>query len=86
MLRYYTTPETRQSLIAESNRLIAMRAIANALRGRRVPAQAAAASGAAPADASETDWSDAVSESAFARLVADLEATSRKPASEARPA
>ncbi len=80
MLRYYMTPETRQSLIAESNRMITMRAIANAARGRRV---AGAAAGVEPdAALADADPGDTVSESAFARLVADLEATSR--ASEAR--
>jgi len=86
MLRYYMTPETRQSLIEESNRQIAMRAIAAAARGRRVPAagESRFAEDAAPADAAETDWSESLSESAFARLVADLESTSQAPASEAR--
>ena len=83
MLRYYMTPETRQSLIAESNRQIAMRAIASAARGRRLPApEAPLAASDAPADAVDSQW--AVSESAFARLVADLEATSQTPESEAR--
>ena len=85
MLRYYMTPETRQSLIAESNRLIAMRAIANAARGRRAPA-ADPALAANDADADDSDWSTTVSESAFARLVADLEATSQAPASADRAA
>ena len=85
MLRYYMTPETRQSLIEESNRQIAMRAITAAARGRRVPAAGEAfAEEAAPADAAETDWSESLSESAFARLVSDLEATSQSPASELR--
>ena len=86
MLRYYMTPETRQSLIEESNRQIAMRAIASAARGRRVPAASESrfAVDAAPADAVETDWAETVSESAFARLVADLEATSQPSASDAR--
>jgi hypothetical protein len=91
MLRYYMTPETRQSLIEESNRQIAMRAIASAARGRRLPAAAgsrfaedAEAVDAAETDWPETDWPEAVSESAFARLVADLEATSQTPASAAR--
>jgi hypothetical protein len=85
MLRYYMTPETRQSLIEESNRQIAMRAIAAAARGRRVPAAGESfAEDLAPADAAETDWSESLSESAFARLVSDLEATSQPPASELR--
>ena len=84
MLRYYMTPETRQSLIEESNRQIAMRAIASAARGRRVAAAATSrfAADAAPADAAARDWAETVSGSAFARLVADLEATSRAPARE----
>ena len=86
MLRYYMTPETRQSLIEESNRQIAMRAIASAARGRRLRAGAGSrfAEDAEAVDAAETDWPEAVSESAFARLVADLEATSQTPASAAR--
>lgn len=81
MLRYYMTPETRQSLIEESNRQIALRAIASAARGRRLPAPSSAADASvAPTDAAETDWTDTVSESAFARLVADL--TSETQASE----
>ena len=84
MLRYYMTPETRQSLIEESNRQIAMRAIASAARGRRVASAATSrfAADATPADAADTDWAETVSESAFARLVADLEAGSRAPASD----
>jgi hypothetical protein len=83
MLRYYMTSETRQSLIEESNRQIAMRAIASAASGRRVPAAAAVH---APADAAndetESDWSATVSESAFARLVAELEAGMQTSANE----
>jgi len=85
MLRYYMTPETRQSLIAESNRLIAMRAASQAARRQDGAAAAATFADVSGDDAGETDWSEAVSESAFARLVADLEATSHPPASEARP-
>ena len=75
MLRYYMTSETRQSLIEESNRQIAMRAIASAARGRRVPADAA------NDETAESDWAATVSESAFARLVAELEATAQTSAS-----
>ena len=82
MLRYYMTSETRQSLIEESNRQIAMRAIASAARGRRLPRLAADAE---RGDAAEQDWTAEVSERAFARLVAELEATSQTSASE-RPA
>jgi len=78
MLRYYMTSETRQSLIEESNRQIAMRAIASAARGRRVPAPPA---DAANDETAESDWAATVSESAFARLVAELEATAQTSAS-----
>ena len=78
MLRYYMTSKTRQALIEESNRQIAMRAIASAARGRRLPRLAA---NAEHADAAEPDWTAAVSESAFARLVAELEATAQTSAS-----
>ncbi|MBV9890050.1 MAG: hypothetical protein JO090_04090 [Rhizobacter sp.] len=79
MLRYYMTQETRQSLIEESNRLIAMRAIANAASGRRLPApvRSGSAADSAADDAADAGWGSSRSESAFARLVADLEATSR---------
>ena len=56
MHRYYMTPETRQAVIDESNRLIASRAAGHASR-------------AEPAPASTMD-------SAFARLVADLQSLS----------
>jgi hypothetical protein len=84
MLRYYMTSETRQSLIEESNRQIAMRAIASAARGRRVPAEAAAhrAAEAGRDEAADPDWPATVSESAFARLVAELEATTQTSTSE----
>jgi hypothetical protein len=86
MLRYYMTPETRQSLIAESNRLIAMRAAIVAVRqARAVAAASTRAANALPADGTETDEASAVSESAFARLVAELEATSQTTPGEARP-
>jgi hypothetical protein len=78
MLRYYMTSQTRQSLIDESNRQIAMRAIASAARGRRIPRLAPDAE---HADAAEADWT-ATSESVFARLVAELEAASQRSASE----
>ena len=35
MLRYYMTPETRESVIAESNRLIAARAARSVARQQR---------------------------------------------------
>ena len=86
MLRYYMTPETRQSLIEESNRMIAMRAAINAVRRARAAAERTVLRGAsAQADAEDRDEADAVSESAFARLVSELEASSRPPASESGP-
>ena len=86
MLRYYMTPETRQSLIEESNRQIAMRAITNAARGRRVPGAVTPATAAAtPAeDRADSGWESSISESAFARLVAELEATSHTSSAESR--
>ena len=57
MLRYYMTPETRQAVIDESNRLIASRAAINAARR--------------DLDDGATEPSSV--ESAFARLVADLQ-------------
>ena len=77
MNRYYMTAETRQTLIAESNRLIAARAAANA--GRRRPVSDSATEpddsewSLSPCDA-EAPASD--TDSAFARLVADLQGTS----------
>jgi hypothetical protein len=65
MLRYYMTPETQQSLIAESNRLIARRSMTR---------HSGQESGAfdtgmdAPGSLGE--------DSAFARLVADLQTVS----------
>ena len=82
MLRYYMTSKTRQALIEESNRQIAMRAIASAARGRRVPAAPAhPPADAANDETAESDWAATVSESAFARLVAELEATAQTSAS-----
>jgi hypothetical protein len=68
MLRYYMTPETRQAVIDESNRLIARRAALNASRRNRDDLTAEASS----------------MESAFARLVADLQsaAAGARPVSE----
>ena len=67
MFRYYMTPQTRQAVIDESNRLIATRAAINA---SRTPPRPDGASDGEPASV----------ESVFARLVADLQsaaATSR---------
>jgi hypothetical protein len=60
MLRYYMTPETRQAVIAESNRLIATRAAMNGSRSRGGP--------------HDRDSEPSSVESVFARLVADLQA------------
>ena len=73
MLRYYMTPETRQAVIAESNRLIANRAALNASRKRTGrDHDPEATEGEAAVDASGEDVASGV-ESAFARLVADLQ-------------
>ena len=79
MHRYYMTPETRQAVIAESNRLIATRA---ARAGR--DAHRARAGDEDTSFGSETgaDW-EATSDSAFARLVAELESSSSSSASDA---
>ena len=74
MLRYYMTPETRQAVIAESNRLIATRAAMSASRSRGESHDLDAVfddrSRAAEAG---TDTEPSSVESAFARLVADLQ-------------
>ena len=66
MHRFYMTAETRQGLIAESNRLIAARAAANAVRSRPTIDSAT--------EPSDTDWSASPgrTESAFDRLVSEL--------------
>lgn len=76
MHRFYMTAETRQAVIAESNRLIASRTAMGASR------QALAAE--SPAEPPESEWpasqgdpetAGSSVESAFARLVSDLQAT-----------
>lgn len=86
MFRYYTTPETRQALIAESNRLIAGRRSAiNAARERREPAgDGDAFEGAALDDEARAEMAMCGSQSAFARLVADLQSNSTPSVSLAR--
>lgn len=66
MHRFYMTAETRQGLIAESNRLIAARAAANAVRPRPTIDSAPGPS--------DTDWSAPPEHtvSAFDRLVSEL--------------
>ena len=75
MHRYYMTAETRQAVIAESNRLIAERAASHP--SRRRPDLAG--------DAADSEWDVAQAgaqaadlESAFARLVQDLQSTSER--------
>jgi hypothetical protein len=85
MHRYYMTSETRQALIAESNRLIAVRAALQAARERREPRHAN------PRD-DDTSFapdtgadSQACSESAFARLVFDLQSAAPAPSAVTAP-
>ena len=73
MLRYYMTPETRQALIDESNRLIATRAATHA--SRKEP--------------DDTEAGPSSVESVFARLVDDLRSAAEAatdPVSESRSA
>jgi hypothetical protein len=74
MHRYYMTAETRQAVIAESNRLIAARAATDARR-RRLESDPAGESLAG----GDTDTSAFDAESVFARLVQDLQGTSVCP-------
>jgi hypothetical protein len=77
MHRFYMTAETRQAVIAESNRLIAARAATHAFRRRRESDSAG--------EPFESDWLESQgdkeasaldAESVFARLVQDLQETS----------
>jgi hypothetical protein len=76
MFRYYMTSETRQAVIAESNRLIAHRAAMNASRS---PYQTGFGGEPVEDDAfvsnSGMEAGEADSGSAFARLVADLQSS-----------
>jgi hypothetical protein len=74
MLRYYMTPETRQAVIAESNRLIATRAAMNTSRSRGESRDLDGLCGdeSSAAEAGRDTEPSGV-ESAFARLVADLQ-------------
>jgi hypothetical protein len=77
MHRYYMTAQTRQALIAESNRLIAVRAELQAARARRERDRA---------DPRDEDNSSLPSpDSVFARLVADLRSTARRASAVAVP-
>ncbi len=74
MLRYYMTPETRQAVIAESNRLIATRAAMNRSRSRggaHDPEDAQGDDGSLAAG-SGIDSEPSSVESVFAGPVADL--------------
>ena len=74
MLRYYMTPETRQAVIAESNRLIATRAAMNTSRSRGESRDLDGLSeDASLAAEAGMDTEPSSVESAFARLVADLQ-------------
>lgn len=85
MLPFYMDSQTRDALIAESNRLIALRA-ANAASSRNA-ARAADSSWPQPAepfapdtDAADTDAADLEANSAFAALVSGLcSASSDRP-------
>lgn len=74
ILRYYMTPETRQAVIAESNRLIATRAAMNPGRSRGEshdldePSEDESLAAGAGMDTEPSSV-----ESVFARLVADLQ-------------
>jgi hypothetical protein len=85
MFRYYMTPETRQAVIAESNRLIAERAALNAARKHRETGRAdepfEAERFPSQGAVSSSDFSD----SAFARLVSDLQLTALRTASRPAP-
>ena len=82
MFRYYMTPETRQAVIAESNRLIAERAALNAAR-KQVDAGHVAEElfDGEPFTAQDPDQPDFGADSTFARLVADLQLTALKTTS-----
>ena len=86
MLRYYMTPETRQAVIDESNRLIATRAAMNASRARGeshdLDGFSEEASLAAEAGRDTEPFSV---ESVFARLVADPQSAAAAPVTVAMP-
>jgi len=83
MLRYYMTPETRQAVIDESNRLIARRAASNGSPTPRELHDGAERPLRSTLHANADSESDPMSmESAFARLVADLQSASARSRSE----
>jgi hypothetical protein len=81
MFRYYMTPETRQAVIAESNRLIAERAALNAARKQLDTAHAELFDGEPFTAQDGVDQPDFGSDSAFARLVSELQLTSLRTSS-----
>ncbi len=80
MHRYYMDSQTRDALIVESNRLIAIRA-ANAASGRNAP-RVADTSWTPPAEESapDTGAGDLEANSAFAALVSELRSVSTNQA------
>jgi hypothetical protein len=79
MLRYYMTPETRQAVIAESNRLIATRAAMYASR-RHLDTYADGEPSEHGALPSHADNGTSATQGAFARLVADLQSVAASSA------
>jgi len=87
MFRYYMTPETRQAVIAESNRLIAKRAALHAARKQQDAEHAGdPGDGETFAPQGDTVESHPGPGSAFARLVSDLQLTALRTTSRAAPA
>ena len=77
MLPFYMTAETRQALIAESNRLLATRSALTASRKQREPYATSDPSDSEwPMSPADTEKAQSVSDSAFARFVSDLQSTS----------
>jgi hypothetical protein len=73
MFRYYMTPETRQAVIAESNRLIATRAAMSASRSRGPSHDLDGCDDESSAVEAGTNTEPSSVESVFARLVVDLQ-------------
>lgn len=76
MHRYYMTPETQQAVLAESNRQIATRAAIHAFRKQVRNSSAGELDSEWPASEGDTETAASGLDSAFARLVSDLESTS----------
>jgi|KBSMisStaDraftv2_1062788.scaffolds.fasta_scaffold447570_2 hypothetical protein len=86
MFRYYMTPETRQAVIAESNRLIAERAALNASRKPLDGRHAEELFDGEPFSPQDgADRPDVGSDSAFARLVSDLQLMALRTSSHPTP-